>query len=169
MKYFVFGGYRTCMIRTKLMVCFQNGWTPLHCASRAGCFDVVRLLVDSGAHPKAETNLGSSPIWFAASEGHNDVLEYLMTKDHDTYSLMEDRRVSYPASILYVAATALLIIGVFLFQFVYNLMVCGKTHNNRPIEEFVLVSPAPVDTAAKLSAIFINLSSKVRPEHTDVR
>ena len=72
----------------------QNGWTPLHCASRAGCYDVVRLLVESGGHPKAETNLGSSPIWFAASEGHNDVLEYLMTKDHDTYSLMEDRRVS---------------------------------------------------------------------------
>lgn len=44
----------------------------------------------------------------------------------------------------------------------YNLMVCGKNHNNRPIEEFVLVSPAPVDTAAKLSAIFVNLSTKVR-------
>ncbi|KAJ1519694.1 hypothetical protein ONE63_004957 [Megalurothrips usitatus] len=122
----------------------KNGWTPLHCAARAGCFEVVRLLVESGAHPKAETNLGSSPIWFAASEGHNDVLEYLMTKDHDTYSLMEDRR------------------------FVYNLMVCGKNHNNRPIEEFVLVSPAPVDTAAKLSAIFVNLSTKEKERAKDL-
>lgn len=76
-------------------------------------------------------------IWFAASEGHNDVLKYLMHKEHDTYSLMEDKR------------------------FVFNLMVVSKGHNNRPIEEFILVSPAPVDTAAKLSNIYINLSTKV--------
>lgn len=41
-------------------------------------------------------------------------------------------------------------------------MVCSKNHNNKPIEEFILVSPAPVDTAAKLSSIFINLSNKVK-------
>lgn len=71
----------------------KNGWTPLHCASRAGCFEVVKLLTESGASPKSETNLGAVPIWFAASEGHHDVLEYLMTKEHDTYTLMEDRRL----------------------------------------------------------------------------
>lgn len=71
----------------------QNGWTPLHCAARAGFLDVVKLLVESGASPKAETNFGSAPIWFAASEGHNEVLKYLMAKEHDTYSLMEDKRV----------------------------------------------------------------------------
>lgn len=60
-----------------------------------------------------------------------------MTKEHDTYSLMEDKR------------------------FVYNLMICGKNNRNRPIEEFVLVSPAPVDTAAKLSSILVNLATKV--------
>lgn len=72
----------------------KNGWTPLHCAARAGYLDVVKLLVESGASPKSETNLGSAPIWFAASEGHNDVLKYLMEKEHDTYTLMEDKRVS---------------------------------------------------------------------------
>lgn len=71
----------------------KNGWTPLHCAARAGYLDVVKLLVESGASPKSETNLGCAPIWFAASEGHNDVLKYLMEKEHDTYALMEDRRV----------------------------------------------------------------------------
>ena len=73
----------------------KNGWTPLHCAARAGYLDVVKLLVESGASPKNETNLGSAPIWFAASEGHNDVLKYLMEKEHDTYALMEDKRVDY--------------------------------------------------------------------------
>ncbi|KAI4461684.1 no mechanoreceptor potential c isoform d-related [Holotrichia oblita] len=122
----------------------KNGWTPLHYASRAGCTEVVKLLCESGASPKSETNLGAAPIWFAASEGHHDVLEYLMTKEHDTYNLMEDRR------------------------FVYNLMVCSKNHNNRPMEEFVLVSPAPVDTAAKLSNILITLSNKEKERAKDL-
>ncbi|XP_066253303.1 serine/threonine-protein phosphatase 6 regulatory ankyrin repeat subunit B isoform X4 [Euwallacea similis] len=122
----------------------RNSWTPLHCASRAGYVEVVKLLVESGASPKTQTNLGAVPIWFAASEGHHSVLEYLMTKDHDTYALMEDRK------------------------FVYNLMVCSKNHNNRPIEEFVLVSPAPVDTAAKLSNILIVLSNKEKERAKDL-
>lgn len=115
----------------------KNGWIPLHSAAKAGHLEVVKLLCESGASPKAETNYGCSPIWFAASEGHNDVLKYLMHKEHDTYTLMEDKR------------------------FVYNLMVVSKNHNNKPIEEFILVSPAPVDAAAKLSNIFITLSTKV--------
>ncbi|CAH1122114.1 unnamed protein product [Ceutorhynchus assimilis] len=122
----------------------KNGWTPLHCASRAGYVEVVKLLTESGASPKSETNLGAVPIWFAASEGHHAVLEYLMTKEHDTYALMEDRR------------------------FVYNLMVCSKNHNNKPIEEFILVSPAPVDTAAKLSNILILLSNKEKERAKDL-
>ncbi|XP_015591539.1 serine/threonine-protein phosphatase 6 regulatory ankyrin repeat subunit A isoform X3 [Cephus cinctus] len=122
----------------------KNGWTPLHCAARAGYLEVVKLLVESGASPKNETNLGSAPIWFAASEGHNDVLKYLMEKEHDTYALMEDRR------------------------FVYNMMVCSKNNNNKPIEEFVLVSPAPVDTAAKLSNIYIKLSEKEKERAKDL-
>lgn len=77
----------------------KNGWTPLHCAARAGYLDVVKLLVESGASPKSETNLGSAPIWFAASEGHNDVLKYLMEKEHDTYALMEDKRVGLVLSL----------------------------------------------------------------------
>ncbi|XP_014603772.1 PREDICTED: serine/threonine-protein phosphatase 6 regulatory ankyrin repeat subunit A [Polistes canadensis] len=122
----------------------KNGWTPLHCAARAGYLEVVKLLVESGASPKSETNLGCAPIWFAASEGHNDVLKYLMEKEHDTYALMEDRR------------------------FVYNMMVCSKSNNNKPIEEFVLVSPAPVDTAAKLSNIYMKLSEKEKERAKDL-
>lgn len=134
----------------------QNGWTPLHYSARAGCFDVVQLLTDSGASPKAETNYGSAPIWFAASEGHYDVLHYLMHKEHDTYNLMEDKRVKTNTKkfikCYYLCKNS---------QFVYNLMVCSKNHGNKPIEEFVLVSPAPVDAAAKLSSILNNLSQKV--------
>lgn len=65
----------------------------MHCAARAGWLAVVKLLVESGASPKSETNYGSAPIWFAAAEGHNDVLGYLLTREHDSYTLMEDKRV----------------------------------------------------------------------------
>ena len=49
----------------------------------------------------------------------------------------------------------------FHFQFVFNLMACGKKSNNAPTEEFILESPAPVDVAAKISAIYRELSEKV--------
>lgn len=55
-----------------------------------------------------------------------------------------------------------------IFQFVYNMMVCSKSHNNKPIEEFVLVSPAPVDTAAKLSNIYMKLSEKEKERAKDL-
>ncbi|KAL5278770.1 hypothetical protein ACFFRR_003410 [Megaselia abdita] len=122
----------------------RNGWTPLHCAAKAGHLDVVKLLCESGASPKSETNYGAAAIWFAASEGHNDVLRYLLNKEHDTYGLMEDKR------------------------FVYNLMIVSKNHNNKPIQEFVLVSPAPVDTAAKLSNIYVQLSTKEKERAKDL-
>lgn len=115
----------------------ENMHFPCLFLSKAGHLDVVRLLCESGASPKNETNYGCAPIWFAASEGHNNVFKYLMHKEHDTMGLMEDKR------------------------FIYNLMVVSKNHNNKPIEEFILVSPAPVDTAAKLSNIFMVMSTKV--------
>ena len=43
-------------------------------------------------------------------------------------------------------------------------MVCGKNHNNLPLCEFILESPAPVDVAAKLSHILATLSVKVMNE-----
>ena len=50
------------------------------------------------------------------------------------------------------------------FQFIFNLMACGKGNNNKPIEDFITHSPAPVDMAAKMSAIYTELSFKVRKE-----
>ncbi len=41
-------------------------------------------------------------------------------------------------------------------------MACGKKSGNAPTEEFILESPAPVDVSAKLSAIYRELSLKVK-------
>lgn len=47
-------------------------------------------------------------------------------------------------------------------------MVCGKVVNNRCIEEFVLLSDAPVDTAAKLAHQFALLSIKEKERAKDL-
>ncbi|XP_078580181.1 uncharacterized protein LOC144864139 isoform X2 [Branchiostoma floridae x Branchiostoma japonicum] len=122
----------------------KNGWTSLHFAAKAGFLNVVKLLVESGASPKFETKDGKVPICYAASCQHHDVLSYLMKKDHNTTLLMDDKK------------------------FVFDLMVCGKMRDNQCIEEFVLVSPAPVDTAAKLSKSFELLSFKEKERAKDL-
>ena len=35
----------------------------------------------------------------------------------------------------------------------FDLMVAGKSHHYKPIEEFILLSPAPIDSAAKVGVI----------------
>ncbi len=44
-------------------------------------------------------------------------------------------------------------------------MVCGKACNNRPVEEFILESPAPIDTAVKLSSLYHDMSEKEKVAH----
>lgn len=83
----------------------RSGYTPLHCAAKAGYLNVVKLLVESGASPKSETAHGCVPIWFAAYEGNNDVLKYLMEKEHDTYALMEDKKVLFLVHFLFFFGT----------------------------------------------------------------
>ncbi|KAK3576172.1 hypothetical protein CHS0354_016979 [Potamilus streckersoni] len=124
--------------------CDKNCWTALHFSAKAGYLNVVKLLVESGASPKFETKDGKVPICYAAAANHSDVLSYLMRKDHNTQHLMDDKK------------------------FVFDLMVCGKLHNNRCIEEFILLSTAPVDTAAKMSKNFRVLATKEKERSRDL-
>lgn len=54
---------------------------------------MVQLLLDSGAVPRSFNDNGRIPLWYAASEGHTSVLALLLKREHDAYSLMEDRKV----------------------------------------------------------------------------
>ena len=47
-------------------------------------------------------------------------------------------------------------------------MVLGKMNENKSIEEFVLVSKAPVETAAKLSKHFRILATKEKERARDI-
>jgi hypothetical protein len=53
----------------------------------------VKLLVDSGAPTTCITNDGKIPLCNAASNRHVEVLNFLITKKHDVYTLLEDNKV----------------------------------------------------------------------------
>ena len=53
-------------------------------------------------------------------------------------------------------------------QFVFDLMVVGKGNSNKSIQEFILVSPAPVDTAAKMSKHYRLLAIKEKERAKDL-
>lgn len=47
-------------------------------------------------------------------------------------------------------------------------MVCSKQNDNKPIQEFILVSPAPIDTAVKLAKCYENLAVKEKDRTKDL-
>ena len=65
----------------------------MHYAAKAGHLAVVKLLCDTGANPSFETKDGKVPVCFAAGANHEEVVSYLLQKEHNTYNLMEDRKV----------------------------------------------------------------------------
>ncbi|XP_046353562.1 serine/threonine-protein phosphatase 6 regulatory ankyrin repeat subunit B-like isoform X3 [Haliotis rufescens] len=124
--------------------CDKNAWTALHFSAKSGYNNVVMLLMESGGSPMNETKDGKVPVCYAAAANHSDVLSYLMKQDHNTRALMDDKK------------------------FVFDLMVCGKLINNVCIQEFILLSPAPVDTAAKMSKNFRLLAIKEKERSRDL-
>ncbi|KAI1722541.1 ankyrin repeats (3 copies) domain-containing protein [Ditylenchus destructor] len=122
----------------------QNGWTGMHYATKAGHTEVVKLFVNSSADAQAETKEGKVPLCFAAANNHIECLRFLLKQKHDTHQLMEDRK------------------------FIFDLMVCGKGNDNEPLQEFILQSPAPIDTAVKLSSLYREMSEKEKERAKDL-
>jgi uncharacterized protein len=58
--------------------CLEEGDTFLILASSYGRFDVVKLLIESGANPNLLNEEGLSPLVAAASGGHTEIYNYLL-------------------------------------------------------------------------------------------
>ena len=56
----------------------------------------------------------------------------------------------------------------FVLQFVFDLMVVSRMNDNTTIQEFILVSQAPVETAVKLSKTFRQLAIKEKERSRDL-
>ena len=53
--------------------------TPLHCASRVGQLEIARVLLKSGASIEARDGLGGTALHRAAYNGHDRIVELLVT------------------------------------------------------------------------------------------
>ncbi|CAM9571834.1 unnamed protein product [Lampetra fluviatilis] len=106
----------------------KSGCTPLHVAARAGRLPAVRALLESGAAGSAECRDGRTALEHAAGGGHRHVLAFLLRHSTPaTQRLIHNRR------------------------FVYDLVVCGQQCEFRVIDDFVLLAPAPLEAAVKLT------------------
>uniref|UniRef100_A0A3P8Z511 Ion transport domain-containing protein n=1 Tax=Esox lucius TaxID=8010 RepID=A0A3P8Z511_ESOLU len=123
----------------------KSGWTPLHYAAKAGCLDIVRILVERGASASVECLEGRTPLQYAAGENHQGVVSFLLQReDNNIRRLLEDKK------------------------FVFDMMVCGKLHSNTALDDLILHSAAPLDTAVRLSRALALTALRVKDRYVDL-
>uniref|UniRef100_A0A493U247 Proteasome 26S subunit, non-ATPase 10 n=1 Tax=Anas platyrhynchos platyrhynchos TaxID=8840 RepID=A0A493U247_ANAPP len=61
----------------------QAGWTPLHIAASAGRDEIVKALLDKGAHVNAVNQNGCTPLHYAASKNKQEIAIMLLENGAD--------------------------------------------------------------------------------------
>lgn len=56
---------------------------------------MVRLLVENGADTDATNKDNKNPLCVATASGHRDIISYLLTIEHDSNIMMDDKNVGY--------------------------------------------------------------------------
>ncbi|KAK3736326.1 hypothetical protein QZH41_020794 [Actinostola sp. cb2023] len=143
----------------------ENGCAPIHMAADSGRVEVVKQLVESGASPRVENKVrltrnrivwtilmgkflslkeGKFPICYGAASGHLSVVSYLLQQEMNTERLLADRK------------------------FLFDLMVCSMTIDYKSLVDFILQTPAPIYSAAKLSRHYRIESSREKERGRDL-
>ncbi|GAU98759.1 hypothetical protein RvY_09866-2 [Ramazzottius varieornatus] len=122
----------------------NNDWTPLHFAAISGHLKVVKYLVESGAATSVKNKDGKIPMGLAAGATKAQVVLFLVTKAYDAYSLMEDR------------------------TFLFDLMMCGRKEQNRPLQDFIINSASPVEIGLKISRFYTDLAGREKEQERDL-
>lgn len=68
----------------------DDGYTPLIGASRNGCADTVKLLLERGADPSLCTTDGCQPLTLAALRGHVDIVKQLVNHSQPAKAKIND-------------------------------------------------------------------------------
>jgi ankyrin repeat protein len=55
----------------------EMAWTALHGAIHEGHYGVVRILLEHGCNPDVEDGFGHPARYWAASKGHEAIVEFL--------------------------------------------------------------------------------------------
>jgi hypothetical protein len=71
----------------------DDGWTPLHSASREGHVDIVELLIQHGADVNKQTNNQETPLHLASASGKLEILQLLVERGADRCALQEQARL----------------------------------------------------------------------------
>lgn len=61
----------------------RRKWTPLHLAALADRLDMAKVLIEKGASLDARNDLGESPLYLAAGEGHSALVRLLLGRGGD--------------------------------------------------------------------------------------
>ncbi|RYC79938.1 hypothetical protein BFJ63_vAg17178 [Fusarium oxysporum f. sp. narcissi] len=67
----------------------ENGWTPLHLASKNGHLEIVKVLLEKGADVTAATEYGWTSLHQASEKGHLEIARLLLEKGADVTAATE--------------------------------------------------------------------------------
>uniref|UniRef100_W6NCU1 Ankyrin domain containing protein n=1 Tax=Haemonchus contortus TaxID=6289 RepID=W6NCU1_HAECO len=115
-----------------------RGRTPLHLAAMNGHYEMVSLLIAQGSNINVMDQNGWTGMHFATKAGHLNVVKLFVKSSADELAETKEGKV------------------------------CGKGNDNEPLQEFILQSPAPIDTAVKLSALYRDMSEKEKERAKDL-
>ncbi|KAK5981003.1 putative Ion channel nompc, partial [Trichostrongylus colubriformis] len=115
-----------------------RGRTPLHLAAMNGHYEMVSLLIAQGSNINVMDQNGWTGMHFATKAGHLNVVKLFVKSSADELAETKEGKV------------------------------CGKGNDNEPLQEFILHSPAPIDTAVKLSALYRDMSEKEKERAKDL-
>ncbi|VDM47934.1 unnamed protein product [Toxocara canis] len=121
-----------------------RGRTPLHLAAMNGHYEMVSLLIAQGSNINVMDQNGWTGMHYATKAGHINVVKLFMKSSADAQAETKEGK------------------------FIFDLMVCGKGADNEPLKEFILQSPAPIDTAVKLSSLYRDMSEKEKERAKDL-
>ncbi|RXM29339.1 Ankyrin-1 [Acipenser ruthenus] len=136
----------------------RRGRTCLHLAAANGHHEMVRGLLGQGAEINDTDKNGWTPLHFASKSGFLETVRFLVESGASVKLECKEGRtpIQYAAEENHQGT------------FIFDLMVCGKLNSDKVIEEFVLHSRAPLDTAVKLSRAFSLTALKEKERSMDL-
>ncbi|PIO59697.1 ankyrin repeat protein, partial [Teladorsagia circumcincta] len=153
-------------------------------AAAGGHANIVKILLENGANAEDENATGLNAMHIAAYYGNSDFVNEMLKSvpasirsEPPIYNhhVVKEFATEYGFTPLHLAAQSGhdSLVRMLLNQGVQvdatsTTMVCGKGNDNEPLQEFILQSPAPIDTAVKLSALYRDMSEKEKERAKDL-